>query len=160
MYIDRAGMQIFYVPLPSQDMTSATAILAVEETLLLHNGTSQHSWHGVNFEFATWLRPMQGDGYVEQQSAACSVCPRGASSGVNGGTAPGCGLGDNYVMTPAAVAVIGGKDVTFDSCAFQHLGAYASSATKGSQRVVRPLVERSQQAVFSYFSWIGFQYSS
>lgn len=87
-----------------------------------------------SFRYATWLRPMQGDGFVEQQSAACNVCPRGAA-GTPGHMAPGCGEGDSYVMTPANVAVFGGKDIRFDSCTFQHLGAYGSGASKGSQRV-------------------------
>ena len=73
--------EVYYVPLPGQDMTKATAIIAVEEQLVLHDSSAQHTWQGVVFEFATWLRPMQGDGFVEQQSAACSVCPMGALSG-------------------------------------------------------------------------------
>jgi hypothetical protein len=56
VYIDRAASQIFYVPLPTQDMASASAVVAVEETLLLHNGTAQHSWQGVTCECRT-LRP-------------------------------------------------------------------------------------------------------
>lgn len=85
-------------------------------------------------EIATWLRPMQGDGYVEQQSAACNVCPRGASQGVPP-FAPGCGGGDSYIMTPGNVRVEGGSDITFHSCVFRHLGAYAAGADRGSQRV-------------------------
>ena len=134
MYIDRAGGRVFYVPLPGQDMAKATAVVAVEEALVVHNGTARHAWHGVTFEYATWLRPMQGEGFVEQQSAACNVCPRGASQGVPP-FAPGCGEGDDYVMTPANVAVFGGDDIKFDSCTFQHLGAYGSSASKGASRV-------------------------
>ena len=77
---------------------------------------------------------MQGEGFVEQQSAACNVCPLGASQG-QPPFAPGCGQGDDYVMTPANVAVHGGKDIAFHSCAFCHLGAYGSGASLGSQRV-------------------------
>ena len=28
-------------------------------------------FENVTFEYATWLRPSQGDGYVEQQSGVC-----------------------------------------------------------------------------------------
>ena len=47
----------------------------------------------------------------------------------------GCYWLQTYVMTPANVAVSAGKDITFDSCTFQHMGAYGSGASKGSQRV-------------------------
>ena len=40
-------------------MATATAMLAAEETLVQHNGSARHSWQGVTFEYATWLRPMQ-----------------------------------------------------------------------------------------------------
>ena len=93
VYFDRAAGEVYYVPLPGQDMTKASAIVAVEEQLVAHSGTAQHLWHGVVFEYATWLRPMQGDGFVEQQSAACNVCPMGASNG-QPPFAPGCGEGD------------------------------------------------------------------
>ena len=52
-------------------------MFAVEETLVLHNASARHTWENVSFEFATWLRPMQGSGYVEMQSGACAVCAVG-----------------------------------------------------------------------------------
>lgn len=96
---------------------------------MLHNGTARHTWEGVTFEHATWLRPMQGAGYVEQQSAACNVCP------VNQKMEPGCGGGDIYAITPGNVVVSGGSDISFVNCTFRHLGAYAAAAAGGSQRV-------------------------
>jgi hypothetical protein len=72
-YYDRVNAEMLYHPLEGQDMAKAEAIVAVEEKLLLHNASSQHTWEGVTFEYATWLRPMQGNGYVEQQSAACNT---------------------------------------------------------------------------------------
>ena len=134
VYFDWKAGEVYYVPLPGQDMTKASAVVAVEEQLVAHSGTARHLWHGVVFEFATWLRPMQGDGFVEQQSAACNVCPMGASDG-QPPFAPGCGQGDTYVTTPANVAVSAGTDMTFDSCTFRHIGAYGSGASEGSQRV-------------------------
>eukprot|EP01048_Picozoa_sp_COSAG05_P005142 COSAG05_NODE_298_length_11929_cov_43.811496_1_plen_198_part_00 len=40
-----------------------------------------------------------------------------------------------FVTTPGNVAVSAGKDISFESCTFQHLGAYAAAANDGSQRV-------------------------
>ena len=94
-YHDRAGAQVLYFPLPGEDMTKATAVLAVEEVLVNHVGLSKHEWSGVAFEFATWLRPMQGGGFVEQQAGACNVCEQGHPV-----PSEGCGMNDDYVVTP------------------------------------------------------------
>ena len=56
---------------------------------------SKHEWSGVAFEFATWLRPMQGGGFVEQQAGACNVCEQGHPV-----PSEGCGMNDDYVVTP------------------------------------------------------------
>ena len=67
-YFDRAASSIFYVPLPGQNASHINAVVALEETLLTHDTSSRHAWEGVTFEYATWLRPGQGAGFVEQQS--------------------------------------------------------------------------------------------
>ena len=44
--------EVFYVPLPGQKMTPASvAVTAREETLLTHDGSAQHEWSGVTFEW-------------------------------------------------------------------------------------------------------------
>jgi hypothetical protein len=63
--------------------------------------------------YATWLRPMQGVGFVELQSAACADCPYGVTNSI------GCGPGDTGVVTPGNVAVSDGHDISFDNCTFQ-----------------------------------------
>ena len=114
------------------------------------NGSSQHSFESIHFEYGTWLRPMEGEGFVEGQSAACAVCPVGglkaqhinnghplsATSWVNNGPFPvGCGGGDIYALTPGNIRITTGKDIEFNNCTFQRLGAFAASAGGGSQRV-------------------------
>ena len=47
------------------------AVVAVEETLLTHSASARHQMEGLIFEYATWLRPGNAEGFVEQQSAAC-----------------------------------------------------------------------------------------
>lgn len=128
-YYDTAGSLIFYYPHVGEDMATLPAILAVEEVLVLHNSSAQHQWVGITFEYATWLRPMEGLGFVELQSAACAVCPYGTVKGI------GCGAGDTGAVTPGNVVVAAGRDISFDNCTFQHLGAYASSAHNGSQGI-------------------------
>ena len=74
-YFDNAKQEVLYYPLEGQEMDGVEAILAVEETLVHHGGVENHGWSGVTFEFATWLRPMQAAGYVEEQTGACDICP-------------------------------------------------------------------------------------
>ena len=128
-YLDRARAAIYYIPLPGQDMGAVDAVIAVEETLLALDGAARQAFAGTAFAFATWLRPSQDAGFVDQQSAACSICPYGTLM------AQGCGGDDVYIVTPGNVALTGASDVAFDNCTFSHLGAYAASARGGSQRV-------------------------
>ena len=51
------------------------AILAVEEKLVGLSGASRHTFEGVTFEHATWLRPGMGLGFVEAQSGAKNKTP-------------------------------------------------------------------------------------
>jgi hypothetical protein len=116
-------------------------MFAAEGTLVLHNASARHTWENVSFEYATWLRPMQGDGYVEMQSGACAVCPAGQQATLQPPyTVPGCGGGvngerDTYAMTPGNVHVNSSSDIAFTGCTFRRLGAYAVAANGGSQRI-------------------------
>lgn len=149
-YYDLAKGEILYYPRLAEvvagNLSSLEAVVAVEEVLLHINGSSRHSFHGINFEYGTWFRPMEGEGFVEAQSGACSVCPIGGlkahrgkvgqSPWLNNGPFPVmCGGGDVYALTPGNVIITGGKSINFSNCTFQHLGAYATSADGGSQRV-------------------------
>ena len=130
-YHDAGEGTLYYLPLPGQATGAASrAVVALEQTLLTHAQSAQHVWEGVAFEYATWLRPGQGGGFVEQQSAACDLCAAGTVL-----PAVGCGANDTYVVTPANVLLEGARDVTFKGCAFRHLGAYGAGALGGSQRV-------------------------
>ena len=128
-YYDKAKAEVLYYPLQGQDLSKADAILAVEETLVKHDGAQNHNWHGVTFEYATWLRPMQGAGYVEAQTGACDICPYGVE------LQDGCGKHDTFVVAPGNVVVSSGRNVEFVNCSYEHLGAYAASALNGSQNV-------------------------
>jgi acetyl esterase/lipase len=142
-YYDLAKGEVLYFPRTGEDMSALDVVIPVEETLVHLNGSSKHSWENIVFEYATWLRPMEGAGFVEGQSAACAVCPAGELKAVwknrqwqnNGPFPQGCGGGDTYATTPGNVIITAGKDISFSNCTFQHLGAFAASAAGGSQRV-------------------------
>ena len=128
-YLDRTRGEVLYYPLPGQNVSAVPAISAVEETLLALDHAARQSFANVSFEFATWLRPGQDEGFVEQQSGACGVCPYGVTMGW------GCGANDTFAVTPGNVALTGVRDVDFFGCSFTHLGAYGASTRGGSQGV-------------------------
>jgi beta-D-xylosidase 4 len=129
-YWDRGENAIYYLPRAEEDMGTAEAVVGAEETLLTITAASNHDWEGVTFEYATWLRPGMDEGFVEQQAAACNVCPVGALP-----PADNCGKNDTYVLTPASVVVNGARNVSFINSSFQHLGKFAVSAHGGSQSI-------------------------
>lgn len=74
-YHDISKAQLVYLPRSGEDMLTAVVVVAVEESLLtLADGAARQTFVGVEFAYATWLRPGQGVGYVEQQAAACNTC--------------------------------------------------------------------------------------
>jgi hypothetical protein len=132
-YWDRAVNMIYYLPRIGEnmsDMSTTHAVVAAEETLVTITNASNHCWQEVTFEYATWLRPGMGEGYVEQQAAACNVCPVGLMP-----PADNCGKNDTYVITPANVVVDGAKNISFENCSFQHLGKFAVAAHGSSQSI-------------------------
>jgi hypothetical protein len=132
-YHDKQHQKVLYYPLPGQDMAKVRAVLAMEEVLVRHEGARNHIWSNISFEHATWLRPMQSEGFVEQQAAACDQCPYGVANKTH--RAAGCGLDDVYVSTPGNVQVVASHNVAFEGCTFQHLGSFAASASNGAQAV-------------------------
>lgn len=73
-YMDRSTGFVYYIPLPSQDMSRAAVILPVTECLLDASGADfQHPLHhvqfkGITFAHATWLGPSGDQGYADNQT--------------------------------------------------------------------------------------------
>lgn len=131
-YLDSEAGVILYFPLPSQaNLSQVTVVVAGEGTLVgvMGKGAARQSFVGLTFSFATWLRPGEGEGFVDSQSSACNVCPYGVTNSYL------CGGEDTYAVTPGSVAVVGGEEVDFTYCTFAHLGAYGASVGGGSHFV-------------------------
>jgi hypothetical protein len=126
---------VYYRPLPDESLaTTATtttkttttidAVVPKLEVLVrIGKGADGTSFSGFTFEHATWLRPGQHDGYVEQQTGACTI---GNFSQNNN-----CNV-DYYwsVKTPGNVQVVDAEGVTFKHCEFTRLGATAVDFTR------------------------------
>ena len=109
-------------------MSKAKAVLAVETNLAHHDGAANMKWSGVTFAHGTWLRPMEGMGYVENQGGACATC-------LPGGSRASCGLHDNFTLSPGSVVVSRSRNIEFSGCVFRQLGAFGAQAVGGSQGV-------------------------
>jgi hypothetical protein len=141
--IDRVTDQIFYQPLPGQDMATATVIAPALQTLLEVEGTLDDPVHdlafsGLQFSYGTWTAPDEPDGFPQMQAGWYLSGPGAAASQgtCNYSTPPGSCPYASWTRTPASVVVAAAHDVTFEGDTFTHLGGAGIDVLHGSQRVV------------------------
>jgi len=126
-YLDRPSGFLYYKPRPGEDMSSATAILPLPEALLALTGTLDAPIHniqfvGLTFSYATWLRPLDNDGFVEVQANYTLMGDNANYDDVS-----------SWSPTPAAVIVTAGKSIRLEQNTFIHLGAAGLALEYGSQ---------------------------
>ncbi len=82
-YLDRKSGDVYYIPLPGEDMAKASVVMPVLEKVLDVSGADfDHAIHnvqfkGITFKFGTWLGPSGDMGYPDNQSGVlwCSNPP-------------------------------------------------------------------------------------
>lgn len=73
-YINRHTGDVFYIPEPGEDMTSATAVVPMVDELVaiegdsLDNRAENLTFDGITFTETTWLRPNGAMGHLSNQS--------------------------------------------------------------------------------------------
>lgn len=122
-YLDRGAGDLYYVPRPGEDMTSADVEAPVAQSLLTGTGTADAPLHdvvvrGLTFAYATWLGPNSGVGYPGGQSGVYAV---------TGGAHP------VWLKTPANVSFAHAKHVRIEGNTFVHLGGAGLTLDTGSQ---------------------------
>jgi len=128
-YFDRPARVIYYVPRPGENLRTADVEAARLETLVSLAGTAAEPVHnivfsGVQFAYATYLRPSGPEGFSEIQANYTLTGPHAwATQGL-------CKLVPNgecpygaWTKMPANVTMTYGHDVRFSGDAFLHLGA-------------------------------------
>lgn len=95
------------------------AVIPTLESLIEGQGTVSARVQNIvfkelTFSYATWLRPGQADGYVEQQSGSCLVGSNPHNSD--------CNYDYLWMKSPGNIAFTAPKNVVFDTCEFSHLG--------------------------------------
>ena len=120
------GTVVLYAPRSAAESTAnLSAVMPVLESLVEIRGASGVSFVNITFEHATWLRPGQGDGYVEQQSGIGAVGTNPENSDCNN---------DFFwsVKTPGNVRLHSSSSIRFVGCEFRYLGGVGLDLTNSS----------------------------
>lgn len=141
-YLDHGASTIYYVPLPGQDMTKADVELPVLESLVDLSGTAANPAHnivfsGLQFSYATWLKPNGPEGFSEIQAGYQVTGPEGYSKQalctlVPGGTCPY----GAWTKEDANIKLHFAHNIKFVRDAFVHLGAAGLDLGDGAQNDV------------------------
>jgi Right handed beta helix region/F5/8 type C domain len=122
-YVDDAANEIYYVPRPGEDLTSASVIAGLPgtQTLVDVNGTSAGpvtnlQFIGLSFEYSTWQFGTAG--VADLQADVLFTPPSGSGP-------------DQNVPLPANVACHACDNITFSGDTFTHLGGSGLSFDGG-----------------------------
>lgn len=138
-YVDSPAHVLYYIPRPGQNMPSADVEAPHLETLISGSGTPRQPIHnitfrGLQFSFATWLRPSTPEGFSEVQ-AGYTITGRGgvATEGLCR-LAPGgsCPYGA-WTKEPGNLTFTFDRNLTFLDDRFVYLGASALDLGNGSR---------------------------
>jgi hypothetical protein len=142
-YLDTTAHRIYYIPREGENVRSADFEAPVLQSLVDGAGTDGHPVHdlafsGIQFSYATWLRPSGDDGFAELQAnftltgkdAAEQEGTCGYVTGPPKGTCPFAG----WDKTPAAVDFRWSDQVRFDGDTFDHLGGAGLGLASGAHR--------------------------
>jgi hypothetical protein len=129
-YLKRSTGELFYKPLPGEDMTSATAVLPTLEQVIVGTGTPSDKIRNITFRdlifaYTTWLRPDTETGFPELQGNLFIV----------GGVAPAL-----QVEQPLAAVVLSqAENIEFEDNVVARLGSAGIRFGRGStnNRVAR-----------------------
>jgi hypothetical protein len=122
------GGKLYYALRATESAATLQAVMPGLETLV-NISANDVSFTGFSFQHATWLRPGQSDGYVEQQTGACTL-----------GTSPNDNIcTKDYFWSfksPGNIAVVNATGVSFNQCEFTRLGGTALDFTSSSSCLV------------------------
>ncbi|HVK26511.1 MAG TPA: right-handed parallel beta-helix repeat-containing protein [Actinokineospora sp.] len=135
-YLDRAAGYLYYKPRTGENLTSASVVAPLRETLVKLQGSLDTPLHnvtlkGLTFSYATWLRPNTTEGYASLQGGfnyfgdnRQGACADNSCSWFET---------KSLYKTPGNVTLSVTKNVTVERNTFTHLGAAALSLEYGSQ---------------------------
>jgi hypothetical protein len=138
-YFDRPARVLYYVPRPGEDLATADVEAPVIESLIEAAGTAEAPIHnvvfsGLQFSYATWLRPSTPEGFSEIQANYTLTGPhawatQGLCKLVPGGECPY----GAWTKMPGNVRLQYSREVQFRGDVFTHLGAAGLDLGDGAQ---------------------------
>lgn len=119
-YLDTSANEIYYVPRPGEDISTATVVAPGIQTLFAADGTSTDpvenlELQGLTFEYATWV--FGDDGELDVQADTLATTDADTST----------------EALPASVACHSCENVSFTGNTFEHLGGSGISFDGGGQ---------------------------
>jgi hypothetical protein len=140
-YLDTSAHRLDYIPLPGQDMRTATVIAPRLQTLVDAAGTADSPIHdialrGITFSYATWLAPSGANGYSAFQAGTyLSGKDAYRNQGACDSAASSCPYAA-YDQIPGNVSFRDDQRIAFKGNTFTHLGAAGLALGDGSQNDV------------------------
>jgi hypothetical protein len=136
-YLDRTAKRVYYLPRPGEDVTRADIEAPVLQTLVSGKNLRNVTFSGIQFAYATWLRPSTGEGLSEVQATvsltgAGAYATQGLCSQASGGTCP---FGA-WTKAPGNVTFNHATGIRFTGDAFVHLGAAGLDIDDGTQNAL------------------------
>jgi hypothetical protein len=134
-YLDKENRKIYYIPRPSEDLSTAVVTAPVLENIVKVEGTIDHpvsyiSFRNISFQHSSWLRPSKY-GLVPHQTGMYML---DAYKLKIPGTPDKKGLENQaWVGRPAAaVEVAYAAHITFEGCHFGHLASTGLDYQRGT----------------------------
>jgi hypothetical protein len=133
-YLDRPAATVYYIPRAGENLATATVVAPKLETLVSGTNVSNVVFNGLQFSYATWLRPSSDEGFSEIQAGYTITGPTGYKTlglcqFAPGGTCPYAA----WTKEPANVSFSYARNVQFTGNGFVHLGAAGLDLGNGSQ---------------------------
>jgi hypothetical protein len=129
-YLDKTRHVIYYDPRPGENPATMHFVAPVLEQLVTTSSTADHPLHdvtfnGITFAYTTWLSPSGDNGFPEMQATMYVQGVNGANSQglCQYVSPPGSCPFAAWSRPPAAVDLVGTRDVRVTGNTFTHLGA-------------------------------------
>jgi hypothetical protein len=132
-YLDRTAATVYYIPRPGENPATAKTVAAGLQTLVSGDHVQNLVVNGLQFSYATWLRPSTDEGFSEIQAGYTITGTTGYKTEGLCTFAPGgtCPYGA-WTKEPGNVSFSYARNVRFTGDAFVHLGAAGLDLGNGS----------------------------
>jgi hypothetical protein len=142
-YLDNTKHVVYYQPRAGEDVREMHFVAAKLDQLVKTSTTAADPLHDVSFEglefaYATWMRPSGNDGFVEMQANLTLTGPNASNTQglCHYSATPGTCPFASWTRPDAAVDLTGTRNVSFLRNTFDHLGGAGLGFQHGVQHAL------------------------